>query len=327
MAADGKFALNVSSSQDYYPFGSVMEGRKYNLSAYRYAFNTQERMPELNESHYTALYWEYDGRLARRWNRDPKPAVGASDYAINGNSPLQLNDPNGDCPPGIDCENPLPIMQVRLNRASNLMGNVRNNSKKFHAGHDLYAPVGTPVFSVMTGKVIATGYSSTYGNYVTIAHFKPLTEQQIRDLEDPNKADKVKLEVAYYSFYAHLDKVNVESGQYLNKGQKIGEVGTTGNANNLEGDNVHLHFEFGTKLRSETSPFLDKKYLLDPNIAYKNTSFVSQNPQQSNQNIGVFKTVFVDGLSYTKIFTFKQEFKNSNKAGKTSFYGSSVMLK
>ncbi|GIV28850.1 MAG: hypothetical protein KatS3mg027_2664 [Bacteroidia bacterium] len=67
-----KFALNVSSSQDYYPFGAVMEGRKYNLTAYRYAFNTQERVPELNESHYTALYWEYDGRLARRWNVDPE---------------------------------------------------------------------------------------------------------------------------------------------------------------------------------------------------------------------------------------------------------------
>ncbi|GIV44920.1 MAG: hypothetical protein KatS3mg035_2043 [Bacteroidia bacterium] len=53
--SNGKFALNVSSSQDYYPFGSVMEGRKYNLTAYRYAFNTQERVPELNESHYTAL--------------------------------------------------------------------------------------------------------------------------------------------------------------------------------------------------------------------------------------------------------------------------------
>src|SRR5215813_6527443 len=53
--SNGKFALKVSSSQDYYPFGAVMEGRKYNLTAYRYAFNTQERVPELNESHYTAL--------------------------------------------------------------------------------------------------------------------------------------------------------------------------------------------------------------------------------------------------------------------------------
>ncbi len=94
-----KFTLNVSSSQDYYPFGATMEGRKYNLSAYRYAFNTQERVPELNESHYTALYWEYDGRLARRWNRDPKPAVGVSDYAVFRLNPILYNDVNGDWVP------------------------------------------------------------------------------------------------------------------------------------------------------------------------------------------------------------------------------------
>ncbi|GIV45088.1 MAG: hypothetical protein KatS3mg035_2211 [Bacteroidia bacterium] len=94
--SNGKFALNVSSSQDYYPFGSVMEGRKYNLSAYRYAFNTQERVPELNESHYTALYWEYDGRLARRWNRDPKLSPFESAYAVLGNNPLWYTDVLGD---------------------------------------------------------------------------------------------------------------------------------------------------------------------------------------------------------------------------------------
>ncbi|GIV45057.1 MAG: hypothetical protein KatS3mg035_2180 [Bacteroidia bacterium] len=91
-----KFALNVSSSQDYYPFGAVMEGRKYNLSAYRYAFNTQERIPELNESHYTALYWEYDGRLARRWNVDPKPMVFIGNYVVEYNNPIKWNDPLGD---------------------------------------------------------------------------------------------------------------------------------------------------------------------------------------------------------------------------------------
>ncbi len=91
-----KFALNVSSSQDYYPFGSVMEGRKYNLTAYRYAFNTQERVPELNESHYTALYWEYDGRLARRWNVDSKLSPFVSAYAVLGDNPLWYTDVLGD---------------------------------------------------------------------------------------------------------------------------------------------------------------------------------------------------------------------------------------
>ncbi len=95
---NGKFDLNVSSSQDYYPFGATMEGRKYNLSAYRYAFNTQERVPELNESHYTALYWEYDGRLARRWNVDPSTYSMWSFYVVNNDCPFVFIDPEGDFP-------------------------------------------------------------------------------------------------------------------------------------------------------------------------------------------------------------------------------------
>ncbi len=93
---NGKFALNVSSSLDYYPFGSVMEGRKYNLSAYRYAFNTQERVPELNESHYTALYWEYDPRVVMRWNIDPKPNPSICMYSILQGNPIWYTDHKGD---------------------------------------------------------------------------------------------------------------------------------------------------------------------------------------------------------------------------------------
>ncbi|GIV44925.1 MAG: hypothetical protein KatS3mg035_2048 [Bacteroidia bacterium] len=73
-----------------------MEGRKYNLTAYRYAFNTQERVPELNESHYTALYWEYDGRLARRWNVDPVMKEHESVYAAFANNPVWFVDVLGN---------------------------------------------------------------------------------------------------------------------------------------------------------------------------------------------------------------------------------------
>ena len=63
----------VVSLSDYYPFGMTEPGRSWNAGAegYRYGFNTQENVPELGEGHTTALYWEYDGRLGRRWNLDP----------------------------------------------------------------------------------------------------------------------------------------------------------------------------------------------------------------------------------------------------------------
>src|SRR5690554_5590235 len=64
--------------------------------AYRYGYNTQERVPEIQKDHYTAPYWEYDPRVVHRWNRDPKPVPSISPYAINQGNPIWFSDPLGD---------------------------------------------------------------------------------------------------------------------------------------------------------------------------------------------------------------------------------------
>lgn len=53
-------------------------------------FNGQEKDCEIynNESTTTALFWEYDARIGRRWNLDPKPQISISDYAVFGNCPI-----------------------------------------------------------------------------------------------------------------------------------------------------------------------------------------------------------------------------------------------
>ena len=63
---------------------------------YRFGFNGQEKTTELNPSHTTALFWEYDGRLGRRWNLDPKPTVGISSYSCFANNPIFNIDIYGD---------------------------------------------------------------------------------------------------------------------------------------------------------------------------------------------------------------------------------------
>jgi YD repeat-containing protein len=69
---------------------------------YRYDFNTQMKNNEWAGvgNHYTALYWEYDSRIGRRANIDPKSdkQPWLSPYAVNGCSPIELSDPNGDFP-------------------------------------------------------------------------------------------------------------------------------------------------------------------------------------------------------------------------------------
>jgi hypothetical protein len=65
---------------------------------YRYGFNGQEKVDEIAGvgNHNTALFWEYDTRLGRRWNLDPVPQINISDYAVNGLNPILYMDPNGD---------------------------------------------------------------------------------------------------------------------------------------------------------------------------------------------------------------------------------------
>jgi peptidoglycan LD-endopeptidase LytH len=46
-----------------------------------------------------------------------------------------------------------------------------------------------------------------------------------------------------FQYYAHLKNFNVSSYSLVNKGEKIGEVGTTGNA---KGKPPHLHFSLVT---------------------------------------------------------------------------------
>ena len=86
---------DVSSAQDYYPFGMQMPGRKFSSLGYRYGFNGQEESDDVTIGNTTAEYWEYDSRIGRRWNLDPVPMADASDYSTFGNNPISNVDPDG----------------------------------------------------------------------------------------------------------------------------------------------------------------------------------------------------------------------------------------
>lgn len=84
-----------------------------------------------------------------------------------------------------------------------------------HTGLDIAAPVGTAVKASDGGTVTWVGYEGGYGKLIKIDHG-----------------------ANYVSYYGHLSKYNVKVGQKVYKGQKIGEVGNTGNSTG-----PHLHFE------------------------------------------------------------------------------------
>jgi hypothetical protein len=73
-----------------------------NIEKYRYGFNTQEKDNEVNgeDSCYTAIPIaigrQYDARLGRRWNVDPRPNLSISIYTCFSNNPIYNVDIKGD---------------------------------------------------------------------------------------------------------------------------------------------------------------------------------------------------------------------------------------
>jgi hypothetical protein len=92
------FNPEITSTSDYYPFGAPINGRGYSSEAYRFSINGQEKTDEISgaENHTTALYWEYDTRLGRRWNTDPVVKPWESLYACFSNNPIWGTDVLGD---------------------------------------------------------------------------------------------------------------------------------------------------------------------------------------------------------------------------------------
>lgn len=88
-------------------------------------------------------------------------------------------------------------------------------AKNAHNGLDYAAPRGTPVYAMTDGFVQLAADTFYYsGNYILLDHGQGLN-----------------------SFYLHLSKKDVKEGDWVKKGDKIGEIGTTGRSTG-----PHLHW-------------------------------------------------------------------------------------
>lgn len=99
---------HLLSASGYEPFGSLLPGRNYSASSYRYGLNGQEKDDEIYNStgtSYTAEFWQYDPRTGRRWNMDPVPNPSLSSYHAFALNPIFNVDPKGDRADGYVDEN------------------------------------------------------------------------------------------------------------------------------------------------------------------------------------------------------------------------------
>ncbi|MEO1590371.1 MAG: M23 family metallopeptidase, partial [Cyanobacteria bacterium J06632_22] len=88
--------------------------------------------------------------------------------------------------------------------------------QRFHAGTDLGAPLGTPIVATQAGRVAIADFLGGYGLTVILRH------------EDDSLETR----------YAHMARLLVNPGDWVEQGEVIGLVGSTGNSTG-----PHLHFE------------------------------------------------------------------------------------
>jgi murein DD-endopeptidase MepM/ murein hydrolase activator NlpD len=85
---------------------------------------------------------------------------------------------------------------------------------KHHNGIDIASTV-RPVIATASGRIKRLGYNKGLGKYIIIDH-----------------------ENSYETTYAHLSKITVFENNYVNLGDEIGMVGSTGNTTGN-----HIHYE------------------------------------------------------------------------------------
>jgi murein DD-endopeptidase MepM/ murein hydrolase activator NlpD len=100
----------------------------------------------------------------------------------------------------------------------------------YHNGFDIAADTGTPIVAPSSGKITLTGDFFYNGKSIILDHGRGLK-----------------------SIMIHLDEILVEENQYVEKGQIIGKVGTTGKSTG-----AHLHWSV---LVNNT--YIDPELLID----------------------------------------------------------------
>lgn len=87
--------------------------------------------------------------------------------------------------------------------------------RRFHSGIDFGAAKGSPIYAVDAGRVESAGERGGYGNAVVVQH-------------------KARIS----TLYGHASQLYVSTGQWVQRGQMIAAVGSTGLSTG-----PHLHFE------------------------------------------------------------------------------------
>lgn len=124
---------------------------------------------------------------------------------------------------------PIPSGEVNWANPNYRYGSTANGEESIHTGVDLGAQRGTQVLAAARGEVLWVGYGLYRGIFDTTDPY---------GLAIAIRHDFGHLDQPLFTVYAHLQSTSVWKGQTVERGEAIGEVGSTGHASG-----PHLHFE------------------------------------------------------------------------------------
>lgn len=90
------YYADVRTATIHSSFGA--NAKTYNGGFTAANFNGQRKSLEIGTDAQTAQFWEYNGDVGRRWNLDPRPTLGISEYCVFANNPTLMFDPDGAWP-------------------------------------------------------------------------------------------------------------------------------------------------------------------------------------------------------------------------------------
>ena len=122
-----------------------------------------------------------------------------------------------------------PVSKVYVTSRFGVRSDPFDHSPKKHKGIDFAGKIGTELFTVIPGRVISAGERVGYGKTVEVEHG-----------------------LGFSTLYAHLSKVNVSRGDWVQAGTVVGLAGSSGRSTG-----PHLHYE----IRYHGTPFDPEKFI------------------------------------------------------------------
>lgn len=223
---------DTQSTNDYYPFGSRLPGRGFDVGRYKFGFNGQEKDNEItgiDGTHTTAMFWEYDSRIGRRWNMDPKPIIGMSSYSCFMDNPIKNSDRKGDIIDPTDEESKKAVDQTFSNTfgessemANVLMNSYNSETKKFS---NINEKAYNKAYKGLKDDVLKAKANAIKG---VISNTKVVGVDAAKKGTYPKQDDQQKFRSAYYNvdeaspyaqgaaFYENeLNEVGVGQNRYI----------------------------------------------------------------------------------------------------------------